>query len=158
MYKIGQYVVYKRDVCKIKAIKEKYIKGNDYYVLSSMDDESLIIHVPVDNSNLLRDLISKKELENIIKSIPDIPIIESEDRLIENEYKKLLYSENHSDLIKIIKTTYLRNQNRLENNKKLSEKDSFYFEKAEKYLYNEFSIILNKSFEETKEYIINKLK
>ena len=33
-----------------------------------------------------------------------------------------------------------------------------YFNKAEKYLYNELSIALNMSFDETKDYIINKLK
>lgn len=68
-----------------------------------------------------------------------------------------MQSGTHEDLIKIIKTTYLRNKERTENNKKIREIDDSYFKKAEKYLYNEFSIVLNKSFEETKEYIINKV-
>lgn len=61
------------------------------------------------------------------------------------------------DLIKIIKTTYLRNDYRIKNGKRVSEKDSIYFNMAEKRLYNELSISLNLSFNETKEYIINKL-
>ena len=43
------------------------------------------------------------------------------------------------DLIKIIKTTYLRNDNRQKEGKKLADKDSFFFNKAEKFLYTEIS-------------------
>lgn len=77
--------------------------------------------------------------------------------MIENEYKILLQNGTHEDLIKIIKTTYLRNKNRLNQNKKISETDDKYFKLAERYLYSEFSIILNMNLEETKEFIINKL-
>lgn len=34
------------------------------------------------------------------------------------------------------------------------DKDVYYFNKAEKCLYNEFSLILNKSFDETKDYVV----
>ena len=36
----------------------------------------------------------------------------------------------HEDLIKIIKTTYLRNKERLDNNKKTTDKDNYYFNQA----------------------------
>ena len=65
---------------------------------------------------------------------------------------------NEKELIKIIKTTYERNNNRLLNNKKISEKDDTYFKLAEKYLYNELAISLNTTSEEIKNYIINKFK
>ena len=68
-----------------------------------------------------------------------------------------MQSGTHEDLIKIIKTTYLRNEKRINDNKKISEIDDTYFKKAEKYLYNEFSVVLNKTFEETKEYVNNKV-
>lgn len=84
MFNIGDYVVYKRDVCKIKNIKENYIKNKDYYVLNPINYESLIIHVPKDNNDLLRTLITREAIENIIKEIPKIPVIESNDKLLEN--------------------------------------------------------------------------
>ena len=90
--------------------------------------------------------------------MPQIEVINTTDKLIENEYKKLMTSGSFEDLIKIIKTTYLRNKNRLENNRKISDKDDQYFQKAEKYLYTEFSIVLNKSYDETKKYIVSKLE
>lgn len=146
MYKIGDYVVYKRDVCIIKDIVE------NYYVLNLIDDNTLTIKV-LFKSNLLRNIITKEESENLIKSIPNIEIININDKLLENEYKRLLSTGNLEDLVKIIKTTYLRNENRIINHKKIGEKDDNYFKKAERFLYNELSISLNKTYEETKEYI-----
>lgn len=80
------------------------------------------------------------------------------EKQIEQEYKELMKSGTHEDLVKIIKTSYLRNQIRILNNKRISEIDDEYFRRAEKYLYEEIGIVLNLSFENTKEYIINKLK
>lgn len=63
----------------------------------------------------------------------------------------------HEDLIKIIKTTYFRNKERIDNNKKTTDKDNYYFNQAELYLYNEFSVVLNLTYEETRQYVIDKL-
>lgn len=158
MYRVGEYVVYKRDVCRVKEIKKNHLNNKDYYVLIPIDDESLIIDVPVDNRcGYIRNLLSREDVEKIILSIPNIPIIESDTKNIENEYKRLLTSFKHEDLIKIVKTTYLRNKERLEKNKKSGDKDNLYFKKAEKYLYNEFGLVLGMSFEEVKNYIIDKV-
>lgn len=87
----------------------------------------------------------------------DIKTIDVDEKYIEAEYKKLLQDPTHEDLISIIKTTYLRNKERIDNNKKLIEKDTKYFELAEQYLYNEFSIILNLTYSKTKDYVINEV-
>lgn len=155
MYQIGQLVMYRKDVCEIKNMK-KY-NGEDYYILNPVKDESLKISIPITSKDL-RTIISKEEIEQIMKKMPEIETIETEDKIIEHTYKNLLFHGSHEDLIKIIKTTYLRNKERLENNKKVSEKDREYFDKAEEYLYTEFSYALNKSFEETKNYIISEVK
>lgn len=157
MYKVGDYVIYKRDVCIVKEIKEKYYNDIDYYVLNPISDLSLKINVPI-NSNLLRDLLTLEDINKLIKNIPSIEIIDIDERMLESTYKDLLKTEKHEDLIKIIKTTYLRNKNRVESNKKISEKDDTYFKLAEKFLYNEFSVVLNKSFEETKNYVISEVE
>lgn len=156
MYKIGDFVVYKRDVCKIVEIKEAYFKGLDYFVLLPLNDKTLKIQVPT-NNKLLRDVISKEKVIEIINNIPSIELIKTDNKLIENEYKRLLNSDKYEDLIKIIKTTYLRNKEREDSKKKISDKDKFYFEKAERLLYSEFSIALNITYDETKEYVANKV-
>lgn len=156
MFNTEDYVVYKKNVCKIKELKQ--IKDKEYYVLEPIDDKSLLITIPTNlNSNLIRNIISKEEAENLINEIPHIGIIESNNKQLESEYKDLLNSGKLEDLVKIIKTTYLRNNYRLNNHKKISEKDDNYFNKAEKLLYNELSISLGIKEEEVKNYISKKV-
>ncbi len=156
----NKYLVYKKDVCKVREIRKNQINGKDYYILIPINDDSLIIEVPVENRlGYIRNIISKKEAEKLIKKIPTIePLSNIDDKYIEKKYKDLLYNGSIEDLIRIIKTTYIRNDNRIKNNKKISDKDKTFFEKAEEYLYNELSIALGMSVEETKEYIISKVK
>lgn len=68
----------------------------------------------------------------MISKIPTIEIIQSEDRKIEYVYKRLLEEGTLENLIKVIKTTYMRNQERLSQNKRIGERDEVYFERAEK--------------------------
>lgn len=111
--------------------------------MSPIDDESLIIDVPIQNKcGNIYDLFSKEERNKIIEKIPNISIIETDSKNIESEYKNLLLSNSCYDLIKIIKTAYLRNKERLDNKRKIGEKDDMYFKLAEKYLYSEFSFVL----------------
>lgn len=158
MFTIGDYIVYKKDVCEIKDIKKKHFNDQDYYILAPVTDQSLKIEVPTLNKNgFIRELITKENLEKVIKKIPDIEVIDIHEKLIEKEYKKLMLSGTYEDLIKIIKTSYGRNKVRIDNNKKISDRDDRYFKQAEKYLYTEFSIVLNKDYDETKKYIIDKV-
>ena len=157
MYKVNDYIIYKREVCKVNDILPKYFKDNDYYLLSPLSDNSLTIKVPVNNKEI-RSLISIAEVDEIISKMPNIKVVDSDTKTLEGIYKELLVSGKHEDLIKIIKTTYLRNKERIDNNKKTTDKDNYYFNLAEKYLYEEFSIVLDKSYDETKEYVINKVE
>ena len=159
MFQVGDYVVYKRDVCKIKEIRKNHLRDQDYYILCPIDDPSLIIDVPVENRlGFLRSPISKGDALKLIEKIPTIEVIDCNNRTIENEYRALLQSNQLEDLIKIIKTTYLRNEERTKNGKKIGEKDNMYFKNAEKYLYNELSISLDLSFDDTRKYIIDQVQ
>lgn len=155
MYKKGEYVVYKHDVCIIKDIKENKLLGNTYYVMTPIDDDSLIIDIPTENkTGILRNVISFEEANKLIKRIPKIdPIEDINEKNLETKYKEMLNTGIHENLIRIIKTTYLRNERRINNKKKISEKDDTYFKLAEKYLYNELSISLNMTVEEVKKHI-----
>ena len=131
MFKENDYVVYKNDVCRIKKIKKKQYQGNDCYVLEPIDDDSLTIDVPIDNRyGNIRNLVTKREVEELIKKIPLIPTLDCHERQLENQYRELLSSGDLIDLVRIIKTTYLRNKERIDNNKKNPDKDNQNFEKA----------------------------
>ena len=157
MYKKNDYIIYKREVCKINDILPKFFKDNDYYLLSPLSDNTLTIKVPVNNKEI-RSLITRKEIDTIINQIPNIEPAKSDTKSLEGIYKELLSTGTHADLIKIIKTTYLRNKERIDNNKKTTDKDNYYFNLAEKYLYQEFQIVLNLTYDKTKEYVINKVE
>lgn len=156
MYKINDYILYKREVCQIKDIKNKYFQDKDYYVLSPLTDETLIINIPTDSKEI-KDILTKEQALDIINSIKDVDCIETDENSLENTYKELLGTQNPLDLAKIIKTTYLRNQNRLNSGKKIADKDNNYFNIAEKYLYTTLGIALNLSYDECKAYIIDYL-
>lgn len=158
MYKINSFIVYGKKVCKIADIRKNRFNNEDYYLLIPIDDPSLKIEIPVSNKlKNTRELISKEDIFKVINNIPNIETIKIDERFLENEYKNLLASGTHEDLIKIIKTTYLRNKERLDNKKRIGDKDNHYFELAEKYLYNEFSVVLNLNFDETKQYVIEQV-
>ncbi len=157
MLKVNDYIIYKKEVCQIKDILKDYYHEKDYYQLTLLSDNTLNIKVPVDNKEL-RNLITKDQAMQIIAKIDQITPIEEETKNLENIYKELLKSGEYSDLIKIIKTTYLRNKERLDNHKKTTDKDTYYFELAEKYLIEEFQIVLGLTYEQTRNFIIDKVK
>ncbi len=159
MYKVGDIVVHKRDICKITGIAKNYRPKEDYYTLSPIDDNSLVIHTPVsDERGLIRSVITKEEAENLINEIPSIEIIQfGDDRSLEGKYNALVNSGKNEDLIQIIKTTYLRREEKENKGKKVNEKDKNYFRLAEKMFYGELAIALNKTYDETKEYIVSKV-
>lgn len=159
MYKVNDIVVYKRDLCKVVEIRKNKLTNLDSYIMVPILDESLKIEVPVDNNlSYIRSVISKEEADNLIKKIPNIKTLQLDSKNLDSEYKYLYNSASLEDLITIIKTTYLRNDERLKTRKKVSEKDSAFFEKAEKSLYNELAISFNMSYQNTRDYVINEMK
>lgn len=160
MYNENDYVIYKKDVCRVKQIKENKENGKKYYILSPINDKSLSIETPADNSlGYIRDIMTKEKALEWINMIPKIdPIDLNDEKKVEKIYKELLQKGTPEDLIKIIKTTYLRNENRLKNKKKKNEKDDLFFNLAETYLYTEIGIALEMSFDETKQFIINRIQ
>lgn len=157
MFNIGDYVVYKKEVCRISEYKNKFINNTDYYSLVPIMDSSLKIEVPV-SSEFIRSVIDRDKANDIIDNIVNIGVITSNDRMIENEYKSLLMDGSYEALIKIIKTTYLRNNERINSKKKISEKDSNYFNLAERYLYSEFAIALDMDYDKVRDYIIDRIE
>ncbi len=102
-------------------------------------------------------LISEKEVKELIEQIPLILLIDCHEKQLENQYRQLLNSGDLADLIKIIKTTYLQNKERIDNSKKIGDEDNQYLEKAEKIFYNKFSIVLNMIFDATKNYMVKEV-
>jgi CarD family transcriptional regulator len=153
MFKKNEYVVYGNDVCQVADVKVSSFDNSKYYVLKPMTDTSLTISIPVDSPKV-RKIMSKKEAMNLIDTIAGVKTIDvKSEKMYGSEYKELFSTGDHTNLIKIIKTTYMRNKKRKDNNKKISDIDDTFFKKSERLLYDELAIALGKSYDETKEYI-----
>lgn len=159
MVKTGQTVVYRGNVCYVKELVKQYRGEEDYYKLVPVYDASMTIHTPVATiEDLARPVISKREVERLIRRMPDIECVTAENRTLEHTYKALLDSKNHEDLIRIIKTAYMRGEEKLNRGQQRNEKDKQYIRVAEKTLYSEFAVVLNKSYDETKAYVVSQVE
>ena len=111
MLKVGQTIMYRRDVCTVKQRLKNFREDQDYYKLAPHYDQSLLINAPVDTVNQsFRKLLTRTEIDSLISNIPDIQCVDVEDRTLEAVYKDLYHSEKHEDLVKIIKTAYMRGE------------------------------------------------
>ena len=155
MYKINDVCVYKRDVCKVVGKQKSPLNGEMCYILVPyyQADGTIKMQVPVSNkSGNIRDILTKKEIDKLIKETPDIASLPSKPANMKSQYTSLLKGTEITDLICIMKTSYGRNKVRQDQNKKAASVDDEYLKKAEKYLFEEMSVALGKSVEDAKKY------
>ena len=65
---------------------------------------------------------------------------------MKSQYANLLKTNEITDLIRIIKTSYERNRIRMEQHKKAASVDDEYLQKCRRLWYNELSVVLGMSF------------
>ena len=141
MFKVNDYVKYKNDVCVISNIKE--IRGFNYYTLAPIQDTSLIVNLPVD-TNLVKPLIEYNDAIKMIDDLPNLSVLNmTNDKALEQSYRKLLLSDETIDLFTIVKTAFLRNKKRNDSGRKLGSVDSHYYEEEIKKLLLELSIVMH---------------
>lgn len=163
MYQIGDLIIFgNKGVCRVESVGflEEADNNKLYYTLVPYLSNSGKIYTPVDNDKvIMRPLLTKEEAFNLIDDINNIETLwVPNEKGRENEYKEAIKKCDCRELIKIIKTIYLRKQARLTNGKKVLAIDNKYYKIAEDNLYGELSIALNISMDEVKELILNKIK
>lgn len=165
MFEKGEFVVYgSNGVCEVKDITTINMKDAPkdrlYYILSPRYRKESKIFTPVDNEKtVMRAVLTKEEADELINSIPDIEELwVSNDKLREEKYKETMRSCDCRDWIKIIKTLYLRKQERIAQGKKTTAMDERYLRQAEENLYSELSLVLDMPKEEMEGYITRRMK
>lgn len=156
----GEFVVVgNKGVCKIDDVTTLNISGVDrereYYILKPVYVPGSTVYIPVDTAkDSMRKVLSEKEAKVLISNIPQIPFITiTNDKLLEQEYKECMKTNDCVEWVKIIKTIYLRKQKRLEAGRKVTAVDAKYFRIAEDNLYGELSVSLNIPKAEVEDYI-----
>lgn len=159
MFNIGDIIVYgSQGVCKIDTIETKQIGKllADYYVLKPLFNESTSLFVPVDNNKLtskIRNVLSKDQLDEFVKKIPDIELLPYQDENQKRELYKLKLSESLESIAAVIKTIRYEKEFRKQSGKKLNIGDEQTLRKAEMLFYNEIAFVLNVEPENAKEII-----
>jgi CarD family transcriptional regulator len=164
MFNIGDYVIYGTNgVCKVEKIGaiNDFGISNDrvYYTLCPRYKKDSKIFTPIDsNKVIMRPVMSKDEAMQLIDEINDIESLWIPDeKRRETEYKEAIKTCSCRELIKIIKTIYLRKESRLAEGKKVTIKDEMYFSMAEDNLYGELAISLKMDKEAVKEFVVTRV-
>ncbi len=165
MFKKGEYVVSgNRGVCVVEDITTLDISGVDrerkYYILKPVYVAGSTVYVPVDTADsTLRRVLSREEADRLIQGIPEIPLITiSNDKLLEQEYRGCMRTNDCTEWIRIIKTIYLRKQKRLEAGRKVTAVDAKYYRLAEDNLYGELAVSLQMPRCEVESYIAREIE
>lgn len=160
MFEPGEYVVSGgKGVCVVEDITKLDLSGVDkkreYYILKPVYLSGSTVYIPVDTAeDTLRKVLNREQADELIKEIEEIPLIETgNEKLLEQEYKGCIRKNNCRDLLRIIKTIYLRKQKRLEEGRKVTAVDAKYFRIAEDNLYGELAIALKMSKGDVEDYI-----
>lgn len=165
MFEIGDYIIYgSQGVCKVENIGSMNMGGIKterlYYTLLPIYISGSKVYTPIDNEKvILRAVISKDEAMQLLKEIPKLEQIDvTDEKSREQLYKDALASCDCRELVKIIKTLYLRKKERLEDGKKVTAVDERYFKMAEDSLYGELAIALGMERDEVETYITDFLE
>ncbi len=149
MFEKGEYIVYgTTGVCEITDIKTMDIKGVPkdklFYVLMPYNHHSSTIFTPVDNTKtVMRKVITKEQAQKIIDGMPEAEeLYFPNEKLRDEKYKECIKSCDCQALIKVIKTLYLRREEKLAQGKKFAASDERHLKLAEENLYSELSLAL----------------
>lgn len=165
MFEKGEYVVCgNKGVCVVEDVTTLNISGIDqerkYYILKPVYMAGSTVYIPVDTAEeSMRRVLSHEEADLLIASIPQIPqIVNTNDKLLEQEYRNCMKTNSCREWVKIIKTIYQRKQRRLEAGRKVTAVDAKYFRIAEDNLYGELAISLNMAKDQVEDYIIKEME
>jgi len=161
VFEVGDYVVHGNSgVCRVDAIQQmdEFGIGENrmYYTLVPVYSTGSKLFVPIDSKKVItRSVMTKNEVKKLLEEWNEIEAFGIEnDKKREEIYKEALKSCDSRQWIKLIKTSYQRNQSRLEIGKKATSSDERYLQMAEENLFGELAIPLGMSRREAEEYFI----
>ena len=150
VFKVGDYVICgNKGVCTVEKITRLDIAGVDkereYYILKPLYMGGSTVYVPVDSSkDSMRSVLKRDEAQRLIEAIPQIPLLViTNEKLTEQTYKDCIRKNSCEELVKMIKTIYLRKQKRIQAGRKVTAVDAKYSHMAEESLYGELAVALD---------------
>lgn len=165
VFEVGDYVVHGNNgVCRVEAVQTMDGIGADkkrvYYTLIPLYTSGSKLFVPTDSKKVItRSVMTKKEVKKLLEEWDEIETLWVEnDKKREEIYKEALRSCDCRQWVKLIKTSYQRNQSRIEKGKKATTSDERYLHMAEDNLFGELAIPLQMTRGEAENYFIKQVK
>ena len=162
MYSIGDMVMYGSfGICKVTAIEKRDLTGEEqeYYILKHINSEKNIFYVPTNNDAALskmHPICSKAEVDELISHMNSEGLIWIDNDIKrKEEYSRIIKDADKHEIIRLIKTLYLRRKELAESGKKLRSTDENYLSLAENMLFEEFAYALDIDKSEVVKYIEN---
>lgn len=164
MYQVNDVVIYgTHGVCMVVEVGSLPMlhvdKRKKYYTLKPVFQQESMIYAPVENQKIvMRPILSKEEVEELLQNIPAIETVWiTNEKERESQYKDAIRTCDCRELIKVIKTLYLRKKTRQQDGKKPTAVDEKYFRIAEEQLYEELGYVLEKDPNQMRAYITDYL-
>lgn len=165
MYQKGDYVVYGcKGVCEVSEVTMLKMDRNapekPYYILEPCFQRESRIFTPVNSEKtVIRPILSRDAAEELIDDIPNIEEVWcANDKMREEQYRDIMKNCECRGWVRIIKSLYIRRQERLQNKKHLAVSDERYLKNAEDHLYAELSLALKIPREKVEEYIMSRVQ
>ena len=166
-YKVGEYIIHKSiGVCIVKEIvtKDFGFGAQSYYVLvpyfvtgnAANNTETM---VNINNTKQLRRYTPKKEILEVLKKIDSLESLWINDSKRRKElFLRILSEGDLLSLCQLVRTVYLKKIEYVDLKKNVPITDTTFCSNAEKLIFEEFAISLEKPLEEIKDLLVPKLK
>ena len=150
-------------VCRVEEIQEMVGMGTQkrtYYILVPIYSTGSKLFVPTDsNKVVMRSVMTKKEAEKLLGEWDEIETLWVEnDKKREEVYKEALRSCDSRQWVRLIKTSYQRNQDRIKIGKKATTSDERYLHMAEDNLFGELAIPFEMTKGEAEDYFMSQIR
>jgi len=164
MYHSGDLIIYGNNgVCRVEKISKPNLPGTDrdaeYYTLKPLFQDSTI-YTPVKNKVFMRPVITRKEAEQLIDSIPQMQtesFYSQSTQQLSEHYQTFLQSHDCADLVQLAMSIYSKKQHVLQCRHKFGQVDERYMKKAEELLYGELSVALDMPRDQVASYIASRI-
>ncbi len=151
-------------VCRVEAIQTMDGMGTNqqrtYYTLVPIYTTGSKLFVPTDSKKVVtRAVMTKKEAKKLLEEWDEIETLWVEnDKKREEVYKEALRSCDSRQWVKLIKTSYQRNQMRIKNGKKATTSDERYLHMAEDNLFGELAIPFKMTKGEAEDFFVAQIR
>ena len=160
MYKVGDTVMYGSfGICKVTAIERRDLTGEEleYYILRHIYSDKNVFYVPTSNEaavSRMHRICSKAEADELISGMDSEGLIWIDNDIRrKEEYRRVIEDADKHEIIRLIKTLWLRRRELAESGKKLRSADENYLNLAENMLFEEFAFALGIDRSEVAGYI-----